>query len=103
MKTIRASVGILGLLVTAFFFIIGCESSDTTTSAHVGMYYGASYYDPWYYGPDYYPPGVIVTPPPGNPDSTPRPSHPIALPPTSTPRPTPTPSIPSRPRASFRR
>ncbi len=105
MKTIRTSIAVLGVLVAVVILAIGCESSDTntTTSAHVGVYYGASYYDPWYYGPGYYPPDGIVTPPPGNPGSTPRPEHPIAKPPTAAPRPTPMPSIPSRPRVSSRR
>jgi hypothetical protein len=104
MKILTSTLAIFGALLMAIVFVIGCESSDTTsTSVHTGFYYGASYYDTWYHGPDYYPPDVIVTPPPNNPGSPPRPAHPIATPPSSAPRPTPMPSIPSRPRVSGRR
>ena len=86
-------------------FFTGCQSADDS-GAYVsgGMHYGVGLYDPWYYGPETYPPGVIVTPPPERPDTTPHPEHPIAKPPSRpAPMPRPMPSIPSRPRPAGRR
>ena len=100
MKSRATFFPILGVLVLAAGLLAGCEDTGGGGSVHGSISYGVGFYDPWYYGPGYCPPGAIVTPPPGRPDSTPRPSHPIAKP---SPSPRPTPSIPSRPRPAGRR
>lgn len=90
----------IALLFLAFALFGGCDSPNEGGSTAVG--YNAGHYDPWYHGHDYYPPDVIVVPP-DEPDSTPRPEHPIALPPRPTIPMTPRPMPRPMPRAGGRR
>lgn len=101
MKSIKASLGLLGLALLASGLFSGCSSTDGG-GASVSAYYGTGFYDPWYYGGYHDDVDIIVTPP-DRPVAPPRPSQPIARPPSAAPRPTPMPSIPSGPRPSGRR
>jgi hypothetical protein len=100
MKTFNGIPWFVAPTILVLAIGIGCSSTDSGARASGGVYYGAGWNDPWYYGPGYYPPDVIITPPPGKPESKPRPTQPIARPPASAPRPMP--SIPSAPRGSRR-
>ena len=122
----------LGALLFAALVFTGCESTDSGSSSHTTVYYGAAFYDPWYHGDYDHDHDVVVTPPGNRPPLgdrpplerppgggfAPRPEHPIAKPPGESYRPSrpstlpsnrppsvstrPAPSIPSTPRAAPR-
>ena len=82
MKTLKPSFKLAAVLLLALGLFTGCESTDGgSSSVSGGVYYGVGLYDPWYYGGGYYPPDIIVTPPdrppPGLPNLSRRPCHPL--------------------------
>jgi len=85
----RAPAALVLLSLAAF---TACQTDELGTGTVYGAgYYSTGFYDPWYYG-GYYDDVDIVVSPPDRPDSSPRPSHPIANVPSA--RPTPMPSTP---------
>jgi hypothetical protein len=95
MSAMKYSLGFTAVFF-AFGVFTGCKSTDSGSGAGGSVYEGTGVNDPWYYG-EYYDRGdIIVTPPPGQPESPAHPEQPIYRPPA--PRPTPLPSIPSAPR-----